>query len=140
MTGPRNRSGLIGSARRGTGRYLGGLWSGHWLRLALACVYAVLLLEFQVRKTPDCLGRHRGLRRFLEKFPVLLHGLIDALLWLRFFHVRSHVMQVCQRALSVGRLMMRSAAAEERRRKYDGNGVAAHQRPPAPDWARAALS
>src|SRR5712671_5273679 len=41
-------------------RCLSGLWSRHWLRLALACVYAVLLLEFQVRETTDCLGRHRG--------------------------------------------------------------------------------
>src|SRR5207302_5155215 len=43
-------------------RRLGGLWGRHWLRLALACAYAVLLLQFQIRETADCLGRHRGFR------------------------------------------------------------------------------
>src|SRR5712671_853395 len=41
-------------------RCFSGLWGRHWLRFALPCVYAVLLLEFQVRETTDCLGRHRG--------------------------------------------------------------------------------
>src|SRR6476469_10093690 len=43
-------------------RCLSGLWSGHWLRFGLACMYAVFLLQFQVRETANCLGRHRGLR------------------------------------------------------------------------------
>ena len=79
----------------------------------LACVYPVLLLEFQVCQSSDCLRRHRRLRRFLQEFPVLLHGLIHTLLRLRLLHVRRHVMQFCQRALLRGRLVVLCAAAEE---------------------------
>src|SRR5262249_55638584 len=63
-----NRSGLIGSAGRGLRRYLRRLWSGHGPRLAFVCVYAVLLLEFQVRETTDCLRCHRRLRCLIEEF------------------------------------------------------------------------
>src|SRR5262249_56023095 len=95
MAGSRNRGGLIGSAGRFARRYLSGLWSRHWPRLAVACVYAVLLLELQVRETTDCLGRHRGFRRFIEELPVVLHGLIDALLRLPLSHVRTPPLHVC---------------------------------------------
>src|SRR5262249_6917085 len=73
--GARSRGALTGSAGRFARRSLGGLWSGHRPRLAVACVYAVLLLELQVRETTDCLRCHRGLRCFIEEFPVVLHGL-----------------------------------------------------------------
>src|ERR1043166_481630 len=62
--GFRDRGGLVGSAERFARRRLSGFWSRHWfrLRLSLARVYSVFLLEFQVRETPDCLGCHWGFR------------------------------------------------------------------------------
>ena len=123
---------------------LGGLRSGHFPRLSVARAYPELLLELQVRETPDRLGSHRGLRCLIEETPVVEHGLIEALLDLEVLHVGAHLMQVRQRPHRPQRprrlvVATRGAAGHESQPEQNRNGKA-HQRPSAPGLARAARS
>ncbi len=136
--GAGNCGGLIGRVGWRGRKRLSGLRCGNFPRLEVARVYAELLLDLQVRKAPHCFRSHRCLRCLLEEAPVTLHGLIEALIYLHLLHVRAHVMQVCKRRLRW--LVMHRTANEERWRKHDRNGKAAHQRPSAPDWTRAVRS
>ena len=113
----------MGEGARGR---LSGLRGGHLPPLAVACVNAELLLDFQVRETTHCLRCHRSLRCFIEETAVVLHGLIEALLYLHLLNVRVHITQVGQRR--VRGLVMRAAADEESRRDHDRNGEASHRR------------
>src|SRR5205807_4444650 len=121
--------------------YRGGLRSGHFPRLGVARANTELLLELQVREAPHRLRSHGGLRCLLEEAPILLHGLIEALLDLHFLQVRTHIPQLRQRPRRPHRLYgTRGAGDHENRRDHDWNSEATHQCPPASDWARAARS
>src|SRR6185503_5885009 len=111
---------------------------GNLPRLDIACVYAELLLDLQIREAPHCFRSHRCFRCLIEEAPVALHGLIEALIDPHLLHIRVNVMQVRKRRPRW--LMMRSTANEERWGKHNRNGKAAHQCPSAPDWRRAVRS
>ena len=106
--GAGDRRGRIGRAGLRARERLGGLRGGHFPRPGVARAYPELLLELQVRETPHRLRRHRGLRCLLEEAPVVLHGLIEALLDLHLLHVRAHVTQLRQRPRRLCRHARRS--------------------------------
>ncbi len=120
---------------------LSGGRGGHFPRCGVARAYPELPLELEVCETPHRLRRQRGLGRVLEEPPVVLHGLLKALLDLHFLHVRAHVTQLCQRSHRRRRLVgTRGAACGESRQEQHQNGVATHQGPSTPDWTREARS
>src|SRR5206468_7159674 len=119
---PSNCAYRIGRVCCGVRRCLTGLRSGHLARLEIARVYAELLLELQVRKTPHRFRSHGRLGGLLEKAPVTLHCLIKSLINFYLLHVRMHTVQVGERRPRW--LVMRGAADEESCRKHDGDGMA----------------
>ena len=140
QAGAGDRRGRIGPVGLRARECLGGLRVGHFPRPGVARAYPELLLDLQVRETPHRLRSHRGLRCLLEEAPVVVHGLIEALLDLHLLHVRARVTQLRQRPHRLVLVDTRGAAGHESQREHHRNGEATHQRPSPPDWARAARS
>jgi len=77
--------------RRGRVGRVGAFRGGHRLRLDGALADPELLFELQVRQAPHRLRCHRRFRCFLQKTPVVLHRLFEALFDFRLLHIRAHL-------------------------------------------------